>query len=98
MGIEPCPGLQHADAGEREELCQIVLDEFRAGWPLIMECLTDDGFERLQRQSAQHLTGLWSVSGRDLPWVSTVSAFRCAGPSRSDTRMTGRVRARSLYS
>lgn len=55
-----------------------------------MECLTDDGFERLQRQSAQHLTGLWSVSGRDLR-VSTVSAHSGApGLPRSDTRMTGR--------
>lgn len=85
------PGLRYADAGARKELCQIVLDEFRRKLAVDVECLTDDGFDRLQRQSGQHLTGLWSVSGRDLPRVGTVSSHPgTPGLSRADTRMTGR--------
>ncbi|NED69702.1 DEAD/DEAH box helicase, partial [Streptomyces sp. SID10244] len=66
--------LQHAQTGERQELCKIVLDEFRRELAIDVECLSEDGYDRVRRQSEQHLIGLWSVSRRDAPPIlATVS-------------------------
>jgi superfamily II DNA/RNA helicase/ribosomal protein L37AE/L43A len=86
------PPLRDARSGQREELCRIVLDEFRRELAVDVECLTDDGFDRLKRQSDQHLRGLWSIPPRE-PWprpgvVSTQSGV--AGRPRADVRLTGR--------
>lgn len=84
--------LQDAAAGEREELCRIVLDEFRRELAIDVECLSVDGYERIRRQSDQHLTGLWSMPRRDIPpEIATVSTRSGApGRPRTETRMTGR--------
>ncbi|MFW0786136.1 DEAD/DEAH box helicase [Gordonia sp. CPCC 206044] len=84
--------LQDAVAGYREELCRIVLDEFRRDLAVDVECLSEDGFDRLRRQSEQHLTGLWSVTRRDSsPIVASVTTRTGApGRPRAEARMTGR--------
>ncbi|NMN99779.1 DEAD/DEAH box helicase [Gordonia sp. TBRC 11910] len=82
--------LRYADAGQREELCGIVLDEFRRALAIDVECLSEDGFDRLRRQSDQHLAGPWSVTGSEPPRVATVSTRRGSpGQPRAEVRMTG---------
>ncbi|MEO9330063.1 DEAD/DEAH box helicase [Gordonia aurantiaca] len=88
-----CPvPLQHARPGEREDLCKIVLDEFRRDLAIDVECLTEDGYERIRRQSDQHLTGLWSISRRDAPPIQATVSTRPGTPggARAEARMTGR--------
>ncbi|MCB0927820.1 MAG: DEAD/DEAH box helicase [Mycobacterium sp.] len=86
------PPLRDARTGQREELCRIVLDEFRRDLAVDIECLTDDGFDRVKRQSDQHLTGLWSIPAhepRPRPGVVSSGSGRPGG-QRADVRMTGR--------
>lgn len=84
--------LRDAQAGQREELCRIVLDEFRRELAVDVGCLTDDGFDRLKRQSDQHLRGLWSIPPREpRPRPGVVSTQSGApGRPRADVRLTGR--------
>jgi superfamily II DNA/RNA helicase len=84
--------LRDAQAGQREELCRIVLDEFRRELAVDVECLTDDGFDRLKRQSDQHLRGLWSIPPREpRPRAGVVSTQSGSpGRPRADVRLTGR--------
>lgn len=55
------PVLQEADPALREELAGILLDELRRVLAVDVDCLTEIGFERIQRESRQHLTGPWSL-------------------------------------
>lgn len=90
---QKCPvPLQHARNGEREELCKIVLDEFRRDLAIDVECLSEDGYDRVRRQSEQHLTGLWSISRRDAPPILATVCTRTGAPGRprAEVRMTGR--------
>jgi ATP-dependent helicase YprA (DUF1998 family) len=84
--------LRDASTGQREELCRIVLDEFRRELAVDVDCLTDDGFDRIKRQSDQHLTGLWSVPPREpRPSRGAVSTQPgAAGGRRVEVRLTGR--------
>jgi hypothetical protein len=87
------PPLRDARAGQREELCRIVLDEFRRDLAVDVECLTDDGFDRVKRQSDQHLRGLWSIpphEPRPRPGVVSTESGKPGRP-RADVRMTGRA-------
>ncbi|WKG04631.1 DEAD/DEAH box helicase [Mycolicibacterium sp. HK-90] len=86
------PPLRDASGGQREELCRIVLDEFRRELAVDIACLTDDGFDRVKRQSDQHLTGLWSVPPREpRPRPGVVSTQSGApGRPRAEVRLTGR--------
>ncbi|MFC0315796.1 DEAD/DEAH box helicase [Gordonia phosphorivorans] len=84
--------LSSAPSGEREDLCRIVLDEFRRELAIDVECLSLDGYERLRRSSDQHLTGLWALASRDIaPIVASVST-RSGSPGRprQEVRFTGR--------
>ncbi|MCV7261131.1 DEAD/DEAH box helicase [Mycobacterium shimoidei] len=86
------PPLRNARAGQREELCRIVLDEFRRDLAVDVHCLTDDGFDRIKRQSDQHLKGLWSIpphEPRPRPGVVSTEPGKPGRP-RADVRMTGR--------
>lgn len=84
--------LRDAAGGEREELCRIVLDEFRRDLAIDVYGLTEEGYERLRRQSDQHLVGLWSLPMRDpgprVAIVTTQSPGR--GAPRDVTALTGR--------
>jgi len=84
--------LRDAAAGERRELCGIVLDEFRRDLAIDVYSLTEDGYERLRRQSDQHLVGLWSLPMRDpAPRVAVVTTQSPGkGAPRNVTALTGR--------
>ena len=85
--------LRDARAVQREELCRIVLDEFRRDLAVAIDCLTDDGFDRVKRQSDQHLQGLWSIppyEPRPRPAVVSTEAGRPGAP-RAIARLTGRT-------
>lgn len=56
------PALTSADPGLREELARILLDEFRRVLAIDVDCLTPVGFDRLTRESRQHLLGPWALS------------------------------------
>ena len=51
----PAGGDEH-----REELCQIV-STVRKVLAVGVDCLTETGFEHIQRQSSQDLTGAWAM-------------------------------------
>lgn len=57
------PDLQAGRPGLRKELARILLDEMRKVLAIDVECLTDLGFERIQRESGQHLSGPWALPG-----------------------------------
>lgn len=85
--------LRDARAVQREELCRIVLDEFRRDLAVAIECLTDDGFDRVKRQSDQHLQGLWSIAAyepRPRPAVVSTEIGKPGAP-RVIARLTGRT-------
>jgi len=84
--------LRDARDGHREELCRIVLDEFRKVLAVDVDCLTELGFERVKRQSSQELTGVWAVPANELVApVGIVYAFAGqAGKGRNDLHLTGR--------
>lgn len=86
----PAP-LREAGDEHREELCRIVLDEFRKVLAVDVDCLTETGFERIQRQSSQDLTGAWAMPpNEELSPVGVVYAFPSQrDKGRNDLHMTG---------
>jgi superfamily II DNA/RNA helicase len=57
----------------REEIASSLLDELRRNLAIDVECLSEDGFERVRRLSAQHLREPWSLPERELPPMSGVA-------------------------
>lgn len=55
------PALRDAPADLRKELAEILLHEMRRVLAVDVDCLSQTGFEQLQRDSRQHLTGPWSL-------------------------------------
>ena len=84
--------LRDARDGHREELCRIVLDEFRKVLAVDVGCLSLTGFERIQRQSQQELTGVWAMPPNEpVASLGTVFAFSSRpGKGRNDLHLTGR--------
>jgi len=59
---ESCaPAIRDAPPALREELTAILLHEMRRVLAVDVDCLSQTGFEQLQRDSRQHLTGPWSL-------------------------------------
>ena len=87
--LEP---LRDTTDGHREELCRIVLDEFRKVLAVDVDCLSETGFERVKSQSSQLLTGVWAVAANEIAApVGTVYAFPSQpGRWRGDLHLTGR--------
>lgn len=73
--------LCDVDAGIRRDLCHTLLDEMRRVLAIDVDCLTQQGFERLQRESRQHLVPPWSLS--DAERVAEAGAVY---PSKSTPR------------
>ncbi len=84
--------IRDARDDHRLELCRIVLDEFRKVLAIDVDCLSDIGFERIQRQSSQHLAGVWAVPNNEMvASVGTVYAFPSQpGKPRTGLHLTGR--------
>jgi len=51
----------------RSELMEIMLDEFRRVLAIDVDCLTQAGFEQLQRNSRQHLNEQWQIGEYEQP-------------------------------
>ncbi|MEZ5181521.1 MAG: DEAD/DEAH box helicase [Acidimicrobiales bacterium] len=65
--------LAAAPAKLREELCRILLDEMRRVLAVQVECLTQEGFEQIERQADQHLREPWTIArGERLEQIGTV--------------------------
>ena len=84
--------LRDTSAGHREELCRIVLDEFRKVLAIDVDCLSEEGFDKILRQSAQHLRGPWALATSETRPVSGVAFARSGGRggSRFDLALSGR--------
>ncbi len=57
--------LHRISPAQRHELCQILLDELRRVRAIAVDCLTEDGFERLKRLTRAHLIEPWSLGEDD---------------------------------
>jgi hypothetical protein len=86
------PALVTAPPELREELARIVLDEFRRVLAIDVDCLTQPGFERIQRESRQHLRDPWLINDSERPEVVGTAFGRSgsAGAQRSDLNLSGR--------
>lgn len=84
--------LTNAAAGERVEWCRALLNEFRRVRAVDVECLTDTGFERLQKTSDQHLVGPWALAEgeRMARVVRIVPGSTPKRPDRGDAYLSGR--------
>lgn len=90
----PKPGhplLASADSKLREDLARIVLDEFRRALAIDVDCLSQLGFERIQRLSRQHLREPWRLDEEKPELLGTVFARSGAtGQARTDLNLSGR--------
>lgn len=71
--------LRDTTPEHREELCHIVLNELRHVLAIDVDCLTDEGFERMKRQSRQHLAGQWRISDREPAPLTGIAYAQAAG-------------------
>ena len=86
------PALRTDDPAHRADLARIVLDEMRRALAIDVEDLTPEGYERIQKQSGQHLTGIWALpDGGTRDSARTVFARPGRpGESRDRVNFTGR--------
>lgn len=84
--------LDQISAAQREELCQILLDELRRVRAIAVDCLTEDGFDRLKRLTRAHLIEPWSLGEDDRMVDAGVAIPRPAkaGGRRSVLAVSGR--------
>jgi ATP-dependent helicase YprA (DUF1998 family) len=86
------PALRTDGPEHRADLARIVLDEMRRALAVDVDVLTQEGFERLQQMSEQHLTGPWALPGGEAR-VSARTVFARPGGkggSRDAVHYTGR--------
>lgn len=57
--------LDQITPAQRHELCQILLDELRRVRAVDVDCLTEEGFDRLKRLTRSHLNDAWSIGEDD---------------------------------
>lgn len=84
--------LDQISAAQRQELCQILLDELRRVRAIAVDCLTEDGFDRLKRLTRAHLIEPWSMGEDDRMVEAGVAIPRPAraGGRRSVLAVSGR--------
>src|SRR5260370_20244505 len=75
--------LRDDNPEHRGEIASALLDELRRNLAIDVECLSEEGFDRVRRLSAQHLKEPWSLPERELPPAAGV-AF--PGPGRRGQR------------
>ncbi len=87
------PALKAADPHVRAELCRILLDELRRVLAIDVDCLTELGFERLQRDSRQHLREPWRIEEGERPDLVGTAFPRSGTPggARADLNVSGRT-------
>lgn len=86
------PLLRTASAGQRREIMQVLLDEFRRALAVDSDVLTTDFADSLRRSSSQHLTGLWALPENEPdPIIGlAVAGPRPAGAMRNVLSFSGR--------
>ncbi len=86
------PHLAAAPAELRKHLMAILLDEFRRVLAIHVDCLTQPGFERIQRTSSQRLNEQWQIGqNENLESVgSAIPGPGRRGRSRSVLNLTSR--------
>lgn len=86
------PALRTAEPAHRAGLSRIVLDEMRRALAVDVEDLTPEGYERVYKQSEQHLAGVWTLTeGGSRDTARTVFAQPGRpGESRDRVNFTGR--------
>ncbi|MGQ0464797.1 MAG: DEAD/DEAH box helicase [Sporichthyaceae bacterium] len=86
------PAWQQADPKLREELAEILLDEMRRVLAVDVDCLTENGYDQLWRESRQHLITPWNLGENETRTregtVFPRSAPRFSG--REDLNVSGR--------
>jgi superfamily II DNA/RNA helicase len=84
--------LDQVSAAQREELSRILLDELRRVRAIDVDCLTEEGFQRLRSQSRQQLIDPWAMSEDDRLVDVGHASPRPARPGgrRTAMAMTGR--------
>ncbi|MGH9226164.1 MAG: helicase-related protein, partial [Acidimicrobiales bacterium] len=87
------PALVAAEPPLREELCRILLDELRRVLAIDVDCLSELGFERLQRDSRQHLREPWKIEDGERPEAVGTAFPRSGTPggARADLNVSGRT-------
>ena len=89
---EGCYLLDQISAAQREELCRILLDELRRVRAVEVDCLTEEGFDRLKRLARSHLIEPWTM-GEDERMVEVGVAIprpARAGGRRAVLAVSGR--------
>jgi ATP-dependent helicase YprA (DUF1998 family) len=84
--------LTGAEGALREELGRMLLDELRRVLAIDVDCLTQEGFERLQNLSTQQLIAPWALPERE-PKPYLGAAFARSGRpggGRRDLALSGR--------
>lgn len=86
------PALRDAPSALRAELAGILLDELRRVLALDVDCLTEMGFERIQRESRQHLRGPWALADGERIVITGTGYPRPGRPGRprGDLFVSGR--------
>ncbi|WP_283134652.1 DEAD/DEAH box helicase [Rhizohabitans arisaemae] len=86
------PALRDDEPGHRAELARIALDEMRRALAVDVDVLTVEGYERIWKQSQQHLTGVWALSDPESRIEASVVFAQPGRPGESRNRVnfTGR--------
>jgi ATP-dependent helicase YprA (DUF1998 family) len=86
------PALRSAAAPLRAELLRILLDELRRALAIDVDCLTEAGFDRLARESRQHLRDPWGLAENERVELIGTMFPRTGGKGglRSDVNVSGR--------
>jgi superfamily II DNA/RNA helicase len=87
-----CAPLQAAAPALRQELAGILLDELRRVLAIDVDCLTQEGFDRLVRESRQQLIAPWALSDGERVAASGIAFPRAGKPGglRGDLNVSGR--------
>ncbi|WP_301850590.1 DEAD/DEAH box helicase [Rhodococcus pyridinivorans] len=89
---EAHPMFRLIDPGQRQEIIEVLLDEFRRVLAIDAEALTVDFVNGLRRRSREHLDGLWALSSTEPdPIIGlVVPESGTKGAPRSVLNLTGR--------
>lgn len=85
------PELADLPAEQRAEMLKLLLDEARRSLCIDVDCLTPEGFERIARDSRQHLIEPWALPENErIPQVGTLFPTKSApGAPRGNVFMSG---------
>lgn len=87
------PSLRTLTDSERTELINVLLDEFRRILAVDAEALTPDNFERLKRESREHLQGVLALEEQEPEPLIGIGVTETGqkGGARSILTLTGRA-------